>query len=305
PDRPITPPAVARRTRAAPVRARTGPSASATELMATAPPRGRRLPWLLGGGAAMLAAGGLALLLTRTTTTARPATAAHALDAGVEGGAERPPSGRARLVIESVPSGATGTVAGLAFGPTPGSIDVPAGTVDLHLELPGRPPCIDRVTVAASETLRTKCAFAEAWARLVVDSHPAGATVLIDGKRVGVTPLTLTELAAHPRAGITLEHADYLPATGIVDLVAGADVRFERTLRAAPPVMGKIKLFVEDGWAWVFLKGKKVGRAPNGALPLPVGRQRLKLQDYNGREWFLDVDVSPTEVHQYTTKLPS
>ncbi len=288
------------RRRGAALRVRKGASASATEIMAAAPARGRRLPWLIGDGAAVILAGGLALILRRDSPTPRAPVVAVAVDAGLD--ASPAP---AHIEIASDPSGATGTVGGLAFGPSPAAIDVAAGVIEIRLELRGRAPYVNQITVVAGQRVLLQPTMAPASARLIVNSHPSGATVIVDGERLGVTPLTLTDLAARPRARITLEHADLLPVSGTIDLVAGEELRFERTLRPAPVALGTIQLQIVDSWGEVYLKGKKVGKAPNPALQLPVGHQRLRIVNPpSGRETWIEVDVSATETRPYTARFP-
>ena len=53
---------------------------------------------------------------------------------------------------------------------------------------------------------------------------------MIDGERVGLTPLTLTDLVARPRARVTLEHPDFVTERATVDLVAGREATIERKL---------------------------------------------------------------------------
>ena len=87
---------------------------------------------------------------------------------------------------------------------------------------------------------------------------------------------------------------------------AGREARVERTLRPAPAALGTIGLQIDDGWGEVFLKGKKVGKAPNQALQLPVGHHRLRIVNPpSGREVWLEVDVfPPPDVRYYSTRLP-
>jgi serine/threonine protein kinase len=275
----------------------------ATALMLERQPWNRRAPWLVGGGAAMLATAGL--LLYRGRDRGRPSPAVVPLAAVADAGIDALPA-LAHLEIDSIPSGARGTVGGRPFGPTPATLDVPAGPVEIRLELAGFAPYVDTITLAAGQSFRMRQSLAVAPARLVVTSHPTGATVLLDGKNVGVTPLTLTDLRPHGGARVTLERAEFLPASGTVELLAGQEASFDRALRPAPPTLGTISLMIEDGWGEVFLRGKKVGKAPNQALRLPVGRHRLLIRNPpSGREVWLDVDVSDSETRFYKTRLPS
>ncbi|MHB2016430.1 MAG: PEGA domain-containing protein [Candidatus Xenobia bacterium] len=71
-------------------------------------------------------------------------------------------------------------------------------------------------------------------AELTVNSHPQGATVILDGHRIGITPITEAPLA--PGAHIlSVTLPGYLPVEQTVTLRPG-DRRFlELTLSPSPP----------------------------------------------------------------------
>jgi serine/threonine protein kinase len=64
---------------------------------------------------------------------------------------------------------------------------------------------------------------------LVVESRPTGATVFIDGKRVGLTPLAIPGVAAGSHA-VRLEMAGYKPWTSSVQVVTGERNRVAASL---------------------------------------------------------------------------
>jgi hypothetical protein len=59
---------------------------------------------------------------------------------------------------------------------------------------------------------------------LVIESRPSGAAVTVDGRPAGVTPLTLTDVAAGRRT-VRLEHAGYRTVTTTVDVRPGERAR--------------------------------------------------------------------------------
>ena len=67
---------------------------------------------------------------------------------------------------------------------------------------------------------------------LVVDSRPPGAAVFIDGRRAGVTPLTMT-IAPGPHT-VRMEHAGYRPGTTRVVVKAGERGRVAARLEGGP-----------------------------------------------------------------------
>jgi hypothetical protein len=70
---------------------------------------------------------------------------------------------------------------------------------------------------------------AAATGEIYVDSRPRGARVFINGKEVGVTPLSLTAQAPGPR-DIRLELADHLPWTSTTRVIGGNVARVTGSL---------------------------------------------------------------------------
>ncbi len=302
-----TPPAAAR---PAPTRLVTsGSGASLTQIVVprTEPaPHRRRLPIIV---LSILAAGGAiagAVLMTRTDPPP-PRSAGVSPDPAV---VLPPPPPPAVLIVETVPVGAHGSAAGMAFGPTPATLEVPAGTIPVRIELADHEPYIDdRVVVGAGQTLRLRATLAPALARLVVVTEPAGVEAWLDGVALGLTPTSTGRLTPRSGARLVLSKPGHVSLTFPIDLVSARATRVERTLRAAPTPTGVISLSVVDAegalWGDVYLSGKKIGRAPSKALRLPVGKHRLRIKNEpTGRATTIDVDVVADETRVYTARLP-
>ena len=288
-------------------RAELAPAASLTGgLPVRKPGLDRRV--LAGAAVLAVALGGAAVWKLRGEAPRVPAPVA------VVDAAPPPPPAPPRtatLVVESVPPGARGTLTGprlgvRSIGPTPASMEVPADEVlALRLELAGfRPYLDDHVTIAGGKTLQLRTVMVAAGARLVVTSDPPGADVTIDGVKAGITPLTVDDLAPHV-ARVGLARTGFLPATASVELKKDAEATVHRTLRPAPVPTGTIALQIQDGWGEVYLRGKKLGRAPASSLRLPLGRQHLKIVNPpTGRTIEVDVEVSAEETRYYQVKFP-
>jgi hypothetical protein len=141
------------------------------------------------------------------------------------------------LLIHSTPADAEVTVDGVARGTTP--VAVRGLEVGAHTVAIARAGyrSLERQVVLTSErpsrTLEielqplpraTRPAAEVADGSLVVDSRPAGATVLLDGRRVGVTPLTLSAIAPGSHT-VRLEHVGYRTVTTTVEVKAGQRAR--------------------------------------------------------------------------------
>jgi serine/threonine protein kinase len=254
------------------------------------------LRWLLPLVAAMGVAATLGVVLARRSGPPAPApVVAAGADAAISG----------VLELDSNPPGAAATIDGAAVGTTPVRVDVAAGkALVVKLALAGHDPYVDdQVSVAAGQTVRVRAILAAAKARLKVTTDPPGATVVVGDRPVGETPLTVDDLDAGDKVPVVLSRSGYERAEATVDLEAGAEATLHRVLKAAAR-QGAIDLFIDDGWAEVYLKGKLVGRAPAKGLKLPVGKHKLRLVNPPSKKSkTLDVVVDADEVHYYRTRI--
>jgi len=175
----------------------------------------------------------------------------------------------------------------------------------VKLELAGHQPYVDdRVVVEGGRTVRVRAILATARARLRVTSEPAGATVYLGERAVGETPLSLDDLDPALGVEVALVRAGHERVVAKVDLVAGELVEVNRVLRAMAPRQGAIDLYIDDGWAEVYLGGKRIGRAPAKGLKLPVGRHKLKLVNPPSKKSkVIEVVVEANQVRYYRTRL--
>ena len=93
-------------------------------------------------------------------------------------------------------------------------------------------------------------------ATVLLDSMPTGATVEIDGKPVGTTPLTLTTLPAGKSVPFMFKKTGYHDATGTLDVPGpGKELRFVQPL-AVSDQFARIKLVSEPLGAQVYQNGQ-------------------------------------------------
>ena len=245
--------------------------------------------------AALVAAGGgvavYALTRGEPPVTSQPA---KLVDAAVV--VEAPKTGN--IEIRTTPPGAKGMINGVPIkGVTPGrAVNLPVGPQKIHLELAGYLPIEYEVVLEAGQTLVVDRSFVAAPATLNVKTDPAGATVMLEGRSLGTTPLVRADLVAAQGQRISLTKPGYETLAFPVDLVAGTTLTLERTLKEVKKI-GTVTVFVKNGFADVYHQGKLLGRTPLAGLPvkLPVGKVVLKLKNPNAnREWDLTCEVSET-----------
>jgi tRNA A-37 threonylcarbamoyl transferase component Bud32 len=226
----------------------------------------------------------------------RGGAAAESKDASVIA----PPVAPSILIVETVPPGAVGTAGDIQIGPTPATLEVPAGKAPLRLELTGYEPYVDdSVRVEAGQTLRLHLTLTPARARLAVETEPQDVDVELDGELIGKTPLARKDLPPRKNARLRLSKTGFLPQTVTVELIGGDEARVFRALKAAPTPTGTITITVEDDggatWGDVFVAGKKLGTVGAGmasSIQLPAGRHKLTIKNpQTGKSGTIDVDV--------------
>jgi len=156
--------------------------------------------------------------------------------------ASTPGAAPASLLVRSTPEGATVSVDGVARGVTPLPVrDLALGDHDVVVSRPGYLAAERRVTLTSDRPSRSieLNLTAEPAARvappqrpvpvattgtLVIESRPAGATVTVDGNRVGVTPLTMATIAPG-RHSVRLEREGYRTWATTIDVKGGTRAR--------------------------------------------------------------------------------
>ncbi len=156
----------------------------------------------------------------------------------------------ARLLVRSTPAGASVTIDGAGRGTTPLALrDLELGTRTLVISRPGYVAAERRITLTADRPSRSievalvpiaaatrpatparaPATTNAAMGSLFVESRPAGASVTVDGRASGVTPLRLPIVAAGKHT-VLIERAGYRPWTTTIDVKAGAPTRVAASL---------------------------------------------------------------------------
>jgi hypothetical protein len=148
------------------------------------------------------------------------------------------PANAGHLVVRSTPSRAAVTLNGTWRGRTPLTLDtLPFGTYVVRVVQDGFRVAREEVTLSARDASHTIDARLEriggaaprpqttqgpvaTTGSLYVDSRPRGATVLVDGKNVGVTPLSLADVSVGSHV-VQIDMAGKKPWTSTAIVTAG------------------------------------------------------------------------------------
>ena len=101
-----------------------------------------------------------------------------------------------------------------------------------------------------------------------INTQPAGASVSIDGKAWGETPIELRGKLPQGTHHLILDHPYYERVSKDFDVYEGSTTRIDELLKRAT---AHIKIETEPAGAMVMLQGRYVGESPLGALSVPAG----------------------------------
>lgn len=207
--------------------------------------------------------------------------------------APKPPG---TVIVQSTPTGSDVFVNGKREGATPLTLRLPPGTHTLELRR-GRASRQITVRVASGQEVSQHVNWSRGTGGLEITSDPSGATVLVDGRRRGVTPLTLTDLPAG-------SHNIVLQAqSGVV----------QRTVEVQPGSTLPVHESIFSGWVAVFAPielqiyegGRRIGTTEEERLMMAPGRHQLEVVNTSlGYRAKHTVDVSPGEMVSLNVQPP-
>ena len=147
--------------------------------------------------------------------------------------AHSPAAETGMLYVKSFPSGATVAVEGKERGKPPVLVrDLPAGNITVEFRIAGVKPVTKQATVKANKVAMINVAIEVRSATLTIISDPLEATVILDGRDVAKTPVTLEHLDAGEHSLVLLKDGSPRTERSVV-LEAGGERVFEVKLRTA------------------------------------------------------------------------
>jgi formylglycine-generating enzyme required for sulfatase activity len=203
--------------------------------------------------------------------------------------------------VTTDPAGATLLIDGERIGTTPQiKTELAFGSRRLRLEHPRYLPA-ERVIESAGlgEHQKLHLVLEPAWAVYTLQTEPPGATVAVDGKEFGQTPLAVELIAGQRQLHFTMER--FSPLEVEVTVAAGQDVAPE-TYRLTP-APATIVIDSEPSAATVSADGSYLGRTPL-TTTLPSGKAiglRVTTAGYHANERSLTLE--PAEQRQLKLKL--
>jgi formylglycine-generating enzyme required for sulfatase activity len=176
--------------------------------------------------------------------------------------------------IRSVPTDAAVQVDGRPLGKTPIELELAAGAHDIEISADRHKPWRGRVEVNAGQPVTLpEVRLEPADGRLAIRSRPTGASVLVDGRYVGQTPLEVG-IAPGKEHEIQLSKSGYERASQKVTIASGEAKGLELALTAQE---GVVHFTVEPADAELIVNGAGRGKVPV-ELKLPAVEQDIEIR---------------------------
>lgn len=210
------------------------------------------------------------------------------------------------LSVQTNPAGATVVIDGQQRGMTPLSLQLKPGRHVLELVTDGDVRTIPLTITAGgqvSQFIEIPRA-ASALGELQIRTEPAGATVTVDGRVLGKSPLTAEGLTPGPHT-VTVEN-ELGPVTQRVTIEAGttASLVVPMTAPKNAPVSGWIAVNVPVD-VQIYENQRLLGSSQTDRIMVPVGRHDLEIvNDALGYRTTKTVNVSPGQTANIRLDLP-
>ena len=176
--------------------------------------------------------------------------------------------------LSSIPAGAAVQVDGRPLGQTPIELELAAGAHDVEISADRYKTWRDRVEVSAGQPVSLpEVRLEPADGRLAIRSRPTGASVLVDGRYVGQTPV---EIGVGPGKvhEIQLSKSGYERASQKVTVASGEAKGLDLLLTAQE---GVVHFNVEPADAELFVNGAGRGKVPV-ELRLPAVEHDIEIR---------------------------
>ncbi len=135
---------------------------------------------------------------------------------------------------------------------------------------------------------------------VVITSDPPGATVFMDDRSIGETPVALGDVPSG-RTRVTMQRAGYVPYEVELNVMPGLQTPFHAVLAA---MKGRVEVQVA-GQPDLYVDGVLVqkGINPGWVEVLDVGQRAITLSHPTYGEWQASIDVAPNETTPVTVDL--
>ncbi len=163
------------------------------------------------------------------------------------------------LLVDSVPQGVEVEIDGVSKGKTPLLLsELPLGSYKFDFKSPTHLPLTMEAQLVDRKPVLVRAELTSNTAKLVVDSEPAGADVLVNGVVKGTTPITLEDIVAGS-ADIKVTKVGYTSYSRRMDVEATRTYQIKAELEALP---SSLAVVTDPAGAEVSVDGDLAGTTP-------------------------------------------
>ncbi len=178
------------------------------------------------------------------------------------------------LQVSSYPTEAEVYVDGEKKGLTPITInDLPLGEHFVEVTKENFNTWSQKIDVNEYKVIQLVANLQATSASISVDSNPEGATVYLNGKNKGITPVKIEDLDAGDYT-LTVEKDGFAPYTEKITVSKGETVVRNITLKKA---ITELSIDSEPEGAELYLNGKDIGKTPFKQLNISPGTYNVKI----------------------------
>ncbi len=182
--------------------------------------------------------------------------------------------GWADVTFTTLPAGATISVDDEAVAQTPATVEIMAGAHDIVLRKEGYKPWHRALTTVAGDALElADIRLVEADGLLSVTTRPSGATVSVDDRYRGKTPIDV-ELAPGAKHAVIVTKPGYAPVSRKISMESGRRRMMHLDLQART---GIVQISSTPGDAELLIDGRSVGQTGQ-SLTLPAREHRIEIR---------------------------
>ena len=166
------------------------------------------------------------------------------------------------------------------------------GSYQLHASAPGYEDLDQELAIAGERNQYIEIALVELPGRVNLSTEPEGATVIVDGEEMGVTPLPALKL---PRGDYSLlvRRSNYEDHQSVLN-VLGLDQEQSPNI-ALLPDWADVEITTDPAGAVVSIGGEALELTTPATVPVPSGFQELTLKLEGYKSWTTDIEVVARE----------
>ncbi len=195
----------------------------------------------------------------------------------------------AEVTLQSTPAGADIYSSDTLIGQTPATVELLEGTHQLSVKAAGYKRWQQQVDIEAGKAQRfTDITLSKADGLINVTSSPSEASVTVNGKFYGTTPLELALTPNTPHQ-VLLFKDGYQPANKTLQITSGEESSVSIRLQ---PLVGDVAITSQPANALVYVDGRLMGRTGQ-TIQLPARSHRIVVKQEGYEDYIANVTPRP------------